>query len=178
MNEYVGLFYPYINPKNFNDFDYEHMKDSEQFNAWRAAKTQAKINRKMNNNKTTVLLVVIAIILTSSTILWFKHIKPVRQLINMDNAMEKQPYENDSVTVDIIKANVWRLESRTHIDEHSQHAWKLKSGNYVIRFNYMPDNKYYKWNPGEVVPNELILELLSIDELIHETYNLHVNRQK
>lgn len=178
LKQYTSLYYPFIDPKHFNEFDCIHLKDSVHYNAWRASKTEAKIIMKINRNRTTVIWVIVAIILTAAVMLSFKHLKPVKQLVSMDNAMEKQAYENDSVTVDIIKNNLWRLDKKNHIDEHSQHVWKLKSGNYVIRFNYMPVNKYYKWDEGEVVPNDLILELLSVDELIHETYNLHVNRQK
>jgi hypothetical protein len=106
------------------------------------------------------------------------HGKSVEQVVKMDNAMKKSPLENDSVTVAIIKQNDWILSAKSHIDEHHQYAWKLKSGNYVINLNYIPDNKFWKWNVGEQIPEQLILELLSIDEMLHETYNLHVERQK
>lgn len=128
--------------------------------------------------KRLILMAASAAVMIALLYFAIKHATSVNQVVQMDNAMAPTQYENDSVTVDIIKANTWRLVAKSHIDQHSQHVWKLKSGNYVIRFNYMPDNKYYKWNVGEVVPNELVLELLAVDELIHETYNLHVERQR
>lgn len=57
-------------------------------------------------------------------------------------------------------------------------TWKLKSDKYIIVFRHVPDNKFWKWNTGEQVPTELVLDLLELDEQLHETYNLHVQRQK
>ncbi len=131
----------------------------------------------MNYKSKTIIIALGVIIAILLVVLLYRPAKIVKQFVQLEDTIKVQDVENDSVTVDIIKSHIWRLDRRSHIDQHYQHVWKLKSGNYVIHFNYMPHAIYFKYNPGEVIPQDLILQLLAIDEEIHETYNLHKIRQ-
>ncbi|MCX2574174.1 hypothetical protein [Pedobacter sandarakinus] len=94
-----------------------------------------------------------------------------------EQKLKLSDFETDHVSVEDVKTKTFVLDDKQPIGG-TIYYWKLRSGNQVINFEHVPDHVYWKWNVGEEVPPRVILSLLRIDELIHETYNLHITRQK
>lgn len=138
--------------------------------------TQKLILKTMNRTR-TILCLLSAMIVCYGIYFAFNYGSTAKQAVSAQKGMELTEYENDSVTVEMLKRYRWELVGKYHVSTSQTHTWKLKSGNYVINFYYMPHDVYFKYNVGEIVPNQLIIQLFEVEEKIRETYNLHKNRQ-
>ncbi|KLT63973.1 hypothetical protein [Pedobacter sp. BMA] len=94
-----------------------------------------------------------------------------------EQTMKLAPVETDHVTLEDVQKKTFYIEDKQPIGS-TVYYWKLRSGNQVLNFEHVPDNIFWKWNVNEAVPAGVILKLMRIDEQIHETYNLHITRQR
>lgn len=126
--------------------------------------------------KTKHLLIALGIIILPLSLIAGLYVPKGILAKEHEQRMKLAADDTDRVSVDDIKTKVFHIEDKQPIS-NTVYYWKLRSGKQVINFEHVPDDLFWKWNVGEVVPPFVILRLLKIDEQIHETYNLHKSRQ-
>ncbi|WP_231426944.1 MULTISPECIES: hypothetical protein [Pedobacter] len=127
--------------------------------------------------KTKHLVILLAIIILPISLIAALYVPKGLKANRHERTMKLSPIDTDKVTIADIEKKTFYIEEKQVISS-TVFYWKLRSGNQVINFEHVPDTLFWKWNIDEPVPANVILRLLRIDEQIHETYNLHKERQK
>jgi len=126
--------------------------------------------------KTKHILIASAIFLLPLTLISAIYVPKGIKAKHHEQTLKLLPVDTDKVTISDIEKKVFYLEEKQPLTS-TVYYWKLRSGNQVINFEHVPDHIFWKWDIDEPVPAKVILKLLRIDEQIHETYNLHKERQ-